>query len=125
MILKFYAREDALVRYPGLTPRAGQPARYVGRDFIAGETAPIPGTDKRQTMKPASNPAKPQPDEFDSESAEGQALMRHCRKNGLWAADKDTAAACGVEFVPVELVDGMWVQKKSKPESPAKTVGDR
>jgi hypothetical protein len=37
-----------------------------------------------------------------------------CRKGALWAADKETAAACGVQFVEVEHADGVWsVAKKS------------
>ncbi len=113
-MLKFYAREDALVRYPGIVPAIGQAPRYIGREFLMGEAER--GADgKMRTTKPASNPATKDPAEFAEGTAEAAAVMRHCRKGALWAADKDTAAACGVEFVAVEFKDGVWVKATAKP----------
>jgi hypothetical protein len=110
MQLAFYAREDALVRYPGLNPAFGQPARYIGREFVAGEVERGPGG-KERTRVPASNPATREPSVFDSETPEGQAAARHCRKLALWPANKETAEFCGVPFVAVAFSDGAWTEK--------------
>lgn len=104
MKLRFFAREDLLVAYPGLTPVVGQPQRYVGRTFVA----PHDGLG-------AAHPAKSEPDEFDADSEEGKRLIFRVRRNPcLWPADKETAAACGLQFTPVECLDGV-VTPKSQP----------
>jgi hypothetical protein len=47
--------------------------------------------------------------------------MKFARSRSLWPADPETARACGVDFVPVELTDGEWVPKpKAAPRKPAK-----
>jgi len=104
MQLKFYARDDLLVAWPGMLPAVGQPRRYVGRRFDAA----IRGY-----------PATDDPTAFDSESAEGKRLVARVRREScLWPADKETAAACGVEFVAVDVRDGVAVPKAgSKSES--------
>jgi hypothetical protein len=94
MKLKFFAREDLLVAYPGIMPVVGQPRLYVGRQFDA-DAKTYPATAEGHT--------------FDSDSPEGaRVLMRAKRNPSLWPADKETAAACGVEFVPVEFKDGVF-----------------
>ena len=110
MQLRFYARGDDLVRHPGVLSAIGQPARYIGREFIAGE-AERDASGKTRTKTPSSNPATKDGSVFDSETAEGQAAARHCRKLALWPADRDTAEFCGVQFVAVEFKDGVWLEK--------------
>ncbi len=110
MILKFYAREDQLVREPGIGPSIGVPARYVGRYFDAALRG-FPAHDNAQA--------------FDTDLVESRDiadLKRSTRKGGLWPADTETAAECGVPFVAVEaatqdvggkkLIVG-WVPKKA------------
>lgn len=112
-MLKFYAREDALVRYPGIVAAFGQAPRYIGREFLIGEAER--GADgKMRTTKPASHPATKDPAEFVDGTPEAEAAKRHCRKGALWAADKATAAACGVAFVETEFKGGAWVAKSTK-----------
>lgn len=94
MKLKFFAREDLLVAYPGIMPVVGQPRLYVGRRF---------DPDTR------SYPATSEGDTFDSDTPEGARVLMRARRNpSLWPADKETAIACGVEFVPVDLKDGVY-----------------
>jgi hypothetical protein len=110
MQLRFYARGDDLVRHPGVAPAFGQPARYIGREFVTG-VAERDGSGKTRTKVPSSNPATKEGSAFDSESADGQAAARHCRKGALLPADKATAEFCGVPFIAVEFSDGVWIEK--------------
>jgi hypothetical protein len=92
MKLRFYAREDLPVRYPGHIPRTGSPDNYIGREFAPPYRA------KREAF------------ECDSESECGRRLMKLTRRDGsLWPADEETAKACGVEFQDVEFNEGKWV----------------
>lgn len=94
-LLKFYAREDKLVREPGPLPVVGQSVSYVGRRWDAA----LHGY-----------PATTEPYAVDGASAPGQRLATLCvRDASLWAADEATAAACGASFVPVKFVDGAWI----------------
>ena len=115
--LRFFAREDALVRYPGIVPAIGQAPRYIGREFLIGELERGPGG-KERTKVPASNPASKEPSVFDSDTDEGQAAARHCRKLALWPADKETAAFCGVSFVELTFANGSWIEKPAAVAAP-------
>ena len=97
MQLKFFARGDLLVTLPGFAPVVGQPLLRVGRDWSSREAVP---------------PATKEPFSCDSESAPGRRLKKLiARDESLWAADKETAAECGVPFVDLEFKDGSWVPK--------------
>lgn len=98
MQLKFYAREDQLVRVPGVGRGAqGSPASYVGRTF---------------DQKTRGYPAIEDGAAIDSDSKEGKRLAELCKRDGcLWPANKETADFCGVEFVVVEFKDGVWSRK--------------
>lgn len=104
MLLRFYAKADALQRVPSFVPAIGQQDRYVGR-------APDPS-------KPGAFPATKEPFVCESESRDGQRL-RHLifRDRDLWAADQATADCCQVPFVDVEFIDGEWVRRA--PKAPA------
>jgi hypothetical protein len=107
MKLKFYAREDLLVREAGVAPRIGQAARYYGRTF-----------DPATRAYPATREAI----EVEAGSEDGEKCARQCRKRALWAADSETAAAIGVEFVDTEFKDGAHTAKRSKPEPAPKAA---
>ncbi len=102
MKLKFYPKDDSIVYVPNFPKVRGAIPQYVGRTFV-----PSDGT------KGASFPASAEPFECDSEDENGAALLAKFRrgKRDLWPADKATADACGVEFVPVEVKDGIVVPK--------------
>jgi hypothetical protein len=100
-LLKFHAREDHLVREPLEHLVKGAVASYVGRRYVAASNSFEAGSE---------------PFAVDSESKEGQRVALLCvRDESLWAADRATAEALGVPFVPIKLVDGAWV---AAPESP-------
>ena len=108
MQLKFYARGDLLVTLPGFAPIGGQPLLRVGRDFVRG----VYVQDDPTKSTPASYPATKEPFTVDSDSAPGRRLKKLiARDESLWAADKETAAECGVPFVELEFKDGSWVPK--------------
>lgn len=97
MILRFYAKEDQLVHVPGFHPLPGQFHEFVGRRF---------DFDKK------SWPATSEPAQFDSESEPGRRLVALVRRDAcLWPADEATAVACGVQFVAIEIKDGMAAMK--------------
>jgi hypothetical protein len=98
--LKFNAREDQLVREPGIGRGSpGAPASYVGRTFDA---------------KTRGYPAIEDAVEVDSDSDRGRRLAELCRRDGsLWPANRETAEFCGVEFVEVAFKDGVWSRKST------------
>jgi hypothetical protein len=100
--LKFYAREDQLVPVPGLgrAPK-GSPAQYVGRTYDPSRRG---------------YPATKEPFAADSESPLGQRLIERVRRDhDLWPADKETAAACDVEFAEIEFNEaGLWTRKETR-----------
>lgn len=102
MKLSFYAKDDDIVYEPDFPRVRGAIPRYVGRYFV-------PATKD----KSAAFPATAEPYVCDSESENGRVLVgKFLRgKRPLWPADKATAEACGVEFVPVEVKDGIAVPK--------------
>jgi hypothetical protein len=102
MKLKFRAKPGMCTPWPN-SHFAGQPRRFVGREFIAGDEF------KRV---PASYKASEDPAEIESGSADADHLIRKCRKGELWAADVATAAECGIAFVELAKgEEGEWFQK--------------
>lgn len=105
MRLSFYARESALAYIPGAVKRTGQAPPYVGRELVRG------GKDR-----PAAYPATEAPHVVNIDErkmVDQQALCRWqklARDGAVWCADPATAAACGVEFVPVSFRDGVWIR---------------
>src|SRR6478609_1497795 len=99
MLLKFYARGDALVTVPGVQPQIGQSLPRVGR---------VASHEVNETLEPAHiaagvtpgfkvPAATREPFTVDSESAAGQRLKKLARREPcLWPADEETAAECGV-----------------------------
>ncbi len=120
MKLSFYARGTDLVRLPGVRLIIGQPPRYVGREHKVER-------DSAGRVMSVSNPAVSEALCIDADTTGGQRLVQVCRRDGsLWAADKETAATCGVKFVEVEYDGGEWIPKrghktikKTKPRSVA------
>lgn len=99
MKLKFFAREDLLVRRAGVLPRVGEATRYYGRKFDAAMRG---------------YPATEEPFRVDADSDHGRKCARACKsESALWPADEATAQHCGVPFTPVEFVDGAWVAKQA------------
>ena len=95
--LKFYARDDLLVLIPGsiAVPRNGN--RYVGREWIK-ESRAYPATETGYTC--------------DSKSPEGRRLIRLIKRDSsLFAANKETAELCGVEYIPVQFNAGAWTNE--------------
>jgi hypothetical protein len=115
MKLKFYGRNEHTVHFTGRS--RGQPDRIIGKTFV-------PANGK----EPPRYALNKDPEEIDSANTE---LAEKCKRAvanpngaGLWPADKETAAFCGVEFVPVEFdADGDWsparkpAAKKSEPKA--------
>ena len=104
--LKFYARADLMVAVPGSTAFAGQVSRYLGRETKV-ENA---GTPEEVTSYPATREGFA----CDVDSPLGARAVKLTRRDGaFWPADSETAAACGVQFTPVEFKSGAWVVKTS------------
>ncbi len=100
MKLSFYARGDVLVTVPGQAHQKGQHLRRVGRERT-NDAVPV---------------ASKEPFSIDSESDAGQRIKKLVRREPcLWAANKETAAECGVDFVDVEFINNSWVPKAAKP----------
>jgi hypothetical protein len=105
-LLKFYAREDLLVREAGVHPQVGQAARYYGRSFD-------PST--------RSYPANKDAFAVEQGSEDGEKCAKQCRKCALFAADAETAAAVGVEFVATEFDKGAHIVS-AKPKAVVRAV---
>jgi hypothetical protein len=104
MQLAFYARAGHVVAWPG-SAAPGQPRRFVGRSFVASP-------DKKAGVVGAYVADK-EPAKVDSDHPDAAHLVRQCQKGGLWAADADTARACGVELPRLDQdADGEWVSAK-------------
>lgn len=101
-MLRFCAKGDLLVTRPGFRPLVGQSPVYVGRRHVRdGKMGSFPATDK--------------PFEVDATTDVAVRLAKLARRDrSLWAYDKETAQHCGIDFVPVEYVDGEWVPAKPK-----------
>lgn len=103
---RFCAKGRLLVPHPLKPRRVGEVAGYINRKAVIGE-------DGRTAF-----PALPEPFEYDEKRPElrdlDRRLLKRVRRDGdLWPADAETAAACGVPFVPVQFSDGEWVVASS------------
>ena len=111
MLLRFYAKADALQRVPSFPLTVGQHDRYVGR--------------AHDPKNPGTFPATREPFTCESDSRDGQRLKIKTFLDGdLWPADRETADHCQVPFVEVEFTPldgetdlGAWAPKR--PEPPA------
>jgi hypothetical protein len=100
--LSFHAKADCLVRVPGVIEIIGQAPHYVGRRL------------SRLSNGSFAYPAVDRPYQTEENSDVGRRLRKLASRDGsLWPADKETADACGVKFVPVEFANGEWVPKKT------------
>jgi hypothetical protein len=109
-LLRFFARADQLVPFPGFSPGAGQAALYVGRTFDAG----IGGY-------PATRDAA----EFEPGSPAAQRLLKVARRDAsLWPADQFTAQACELPFVELEFNSGEYVAKAPPVAAPSRKGSD-
>lgn len=98
MQLKFYAKPEHVVHYPG--PRfAGQIHNYVGRQFVAHTDDKL----AQESRVAGQNRATEDGFDVDSESPEGAVIADYARKGGLWCANSETASAVGVEFVRLKF----------------------
>jgi len=107
-ILKFFARKDYLVpEIPGRTIPVNQAPRYANRKR---------DKDTREWR------AQKEPLEVVAESNVGREFIRRMRKSPndppMWAADIETAQACGVQFTETELVDGEHVPVNNQAKAP-------
>jgi hypothetical protein len=106
MKLRFYARPGYMFSLPGVRV-AGSMPRYIGR------TVRVEG-------KTILNAPLPEPATIDSETPEGKRVLRVMACDApdypLWPADENTARACGVPYVDVELTDGEWQPKSKQPK---------
>ncbi len=112
MRLKFYGRNAHTVYWPG-TYAPGQVRPQPGKTFVAAEGP----------NSPARYALDKEPAEVDSdrEPAAAEHFARQCRKGGLWAADRETAAFCGVEFQRVEMgADGDFAPAPARAPQPTK-----
>lgn len=105
MQLKFYAREDALVREAGVHPRVGEATRYYGRAFDS-ESRSYPATREGIAV--------------ESGTEDAEKCAKQLRK-GMLFADRQTCDALGVAFVDFEFKGGAHVVKAAskKPEQSA------
>jgi hypothetical protein len=112
MTLRFYARHDHRVLYPGLKTSNGQPPMYLGRAFIRGEVDekgnPVPG-------KPPSAPATQAPIECELGSEVANRIMRLMIVDAIdppfFCADEATANATGLPYVKADFSDGVWSER--------------
>jgi len=99
---RFCAKGRLLVPHPLKPRRKGEVAHYVNRKAVQAD-------DGRTAF-----PAVSEPLEYDEGRPElrdmDRRLTKRVRRDGdLWPYDRETAAACGVPFVPVTFNDGEWV----------------
>ena len=118
MKLRFYAKPGHVCHWPAAMRVTGQVYPYVGRDLVPGNPA---------SGIAVSHPAKKEPVEIDDEHPDqdtrvrAERLKELTRRDGaLWPADEATAAACGVDFVAVEMRDGEWQPKAAPPSKTTK-----
>lgn len=116
--VRFYARGDQLVAVPEQIPMVGSPRLYVGREFLRATQ-----DSRGKVLKPAAYPAAKSAHEFDSDTLTGSLVVDEVRRShrqgcqSLWCADEETAAICGVPFVPVGLQAGSWVPKATEDDA--------
>jgi hypothetical protein len=111
--LRFIAREDAIATLPGSRANLGQPAWYVGRKYLPADP---------KTGKPASYPATEDPYEVtldldkQDDASRFNRFVKIAKRGDIWAADADTAKACGVELVKATDAKGEW--QRAAPPAP-------
>jgi hypothetical protein len=108
MKLRFHSRAGHLVP---LFQRSGQPAQYVGREFVP----PVPG-EHAGAYRPMTKPYEVEsltggpPERARNRAKLMNRLRKLCRRDGsILPADEVTARACGVPWVePEQLPSGEW-----------------
>lgn len=101
-----------MVAVPGTTAHAGQVSRYLGRNTSVANA----GTPEEVVSYPATSEGF----SCDADSDLGRRAVKLTRRDfAFWPADSDTAAACGVEFQPVEFKDGVFVPAVAKAKAGA------
>ncbi len=102
--LRFYARHDHRVLYPGLKTPAGMPPIYLGRSFIRAADG-----------KPSSAPATEEPIECALGSEVANRIIRLMMVDKIdppfFCADEVTAAATGLKFVKADFEAGVWSER--------------
>ena len=117
MKLRFYARPGYMCSMPGPKVQGTAP-RYIGRARPVVEEKQI------------NNPATREPAVIESTTPEGKRVMRQMLCDApdypLWPADRETAQACGVPYVDVELQEGEWQPKslQQQPKAPKAGKGE-
>lgn len=103
--LRFYARHDHRVWYPGLKIPNGQAPIYLGRTHVPGDGA---------TGKPSQSPATKEPIECEAGSEVANRIIRLMTIDSsdppFFCADQATADATGLQFVKAKFSDGVWVE---------------
>jgi len=106
--LRFYARHDHRVWYPGLKIPNGQAPVYLGRSFTPAKDG-----------KPSASPATKDPIECQSGDVVATRIIRLMTVDRqdppFFCADEQTAAECGFPFIKAKFVDGVWVEAPQKP----------
>jgi len=95
--LRFYAKADLLVSYPGAMLQPGYPSKYVGRKL-------------KTTDAGNAYVAVQEPTCFEAGTPEAERI-KHILKEvptPLWAADPATAKECGIVWQQLEFQDGEW-----------------
>ncbi len=103
MTLRFYARHDLRVLYPGLKTSNGQAPIYLGRSFVRAADG-----------KPSMSPATEDPIECELGDAVANRIIRLMIVDrsdpAFFCADPETAAATGLQYVPAVFKDGVWLE---------------
>lgn len=106
--LRFRARHDHKVWYPGLKIPNGQAPIYLGRKFV-------PGADG----KPSTSPATEDPIECETGDQVANRIHRLMIVDAIdppfFCADSETAAACGLPYVQSVFRDGVWIEATDPP----------
>lgn len=105
-MLRFYARHDHKVWYPGLKIPNGQAPIYLGRKFV-------PALDG----KPSTSPATVEPIECEAGSDVANRIHRLMIVDAIdapfFCADSETANATGLPFIQANFTDGVWVEAEA------------
>lgn len=108
--MNYHAKPGYLVAIPGT-------GRFMGVQFL-------PDRPDGEAQWSAHQEPYPVPEK----SAHALHFQIECKRGNIWPADKETAAACGVPFVPLNFVAGdastpaEWVPAKSTPQANRKAA---
>lgn len=112
MTLRFYARHDHRVLYPGLKTPAGQPPIYLGRDFIRAADG-----------KPAMAPATQAAIECKFGDPVANRIIRLMTIDAVdapfFCADEQTANATGLPYLSPVFEEGVWSELPPRAEEPS------